>query len=459
MLPLLKYLLTVADIQNDQLGLQRFTWGQIRFEAGVFLCFVASLAVSVGGLLMLSRVSRTDAHETGIRESIRWLLVCVLSLPLATVALQRISMSALVPVLRMDMGVSDSSIGAVFTATAIAFAVGAVVSGFLIDRIGLRAGATCFIMVFSLGQAASGVIGGVSGLLTARLIFGVGSGAALPIAAKAVASYIRKPEQVLGVALWQTATCIGVLSAAPLSLHLNVTSGWRFVFIATAVPGVLLAVLCFVLTRPTTTEGGRRHFRFDRTLLSLALAYAIAMLLNTLLQTWAARYLLNLNVSLVQISAILYPIPMYAALGAVVGATLVIALRSMALGRSGVYQWAAVVSAVVILFSVVLLASGGVYAATLALNFVPFGIGAFLVSVYGGVLDSKSPATVALTVGLMSCFAAILPLVLNNIPSQVINASRLPAVAFGLAVTLLVVSFFIRVDNKSEPETLAASAR
>jgi len=114
------------------------------------------------------------------------------------------------------------------------------------------------------------------------------------------------------------------------------------------------------------------------------------------------------------------------------------------------------ISAVIVLLSMLLLVSGGVYAATLALNFAAFGIGAFLVSIYGGVLQSRSHASIALSIGIISCFSAVLLMALNSVLGQAINATGLPVVAIGLATALLAASFFVRVETANEPESLAA---
>ena len=155
--------------------------------------------------------------------------------------------SPLFPLVRIDLDLNDSQLPAILTAVAVGIAsfnvIGGAASRWLSDRALVRASAVSLV----LGMALSGTAESFGVLLAGQALLGVAFGIFFPPALAAVARlYPDAPGKA--IAAYGLAYSFG-LSAAALSATAG-ASGWRWVFVGCAVPGVAAVVYAPRWTEP-----------------------------------------------------------------------------------------------------------------------------------------------------------------------------------------------------------------
>ena len=88
---------------------------------------------------------------------LRWLVLSVFVLSTALNYLDRLLLAALAPTLKSEFHLSNTQYGGVISVFSIVYALTAPVAGWFIDRVGLNAGITVSMAVWSLAGMATGL--------------------------------------------------------------------------------------------------------------------------------------------------------------------------------------------------------------------------------------------------------------------------------------------------------------
>ncbi len=112
---------------------------------------------------------------------LRWLVLSVFVLSTALNYLDRLLLAALAPTLKSEFHLSNTQYGGVISVFSIVYAVTAPVAGWFIDRVGLNAGITVSMAVWSVAGMATGLTRSFGGLLASRTVLGIGEAAGIPV--------------------------------------------------------------------------------------------------------------------------------------------------------------------------------------------------------------------------------------------------------------------------------------
>ncbi|WP_240163507.1 MFS transporter [Spirosoma taeanense] len=137
---------------------------------------------------------------------------------------------------RIQMGLIDSAFKA-------AYAIGFLVVGWLIDRIGTKKGFAVGIAVWSVASIASAFVSTVGQFKLVRALLGLGESANFPSAIKAISEWFPKAERSTATGILNAGSNMGVIVTALLIPVLVQQYGWRVSFLVSAVLGVLMFVL------------------------------------------------------------------------------------------------------------------------------------------------------------------------------------------------------------------------
>jgi len=131
--------------------------------------------------------------------------------------------------------------------------------GWLLDRVGTRAGFLAIMVFWSLACASHGFAGGIAALVVSRLLLGMGEGGGFPAATRAVAEWFAPRHRAAAMGLVNAGTAVGAVIAPPLIAgvlaygHWFGLASWRWVFFLTGGLGLAWAVWWF-LTYRTPSE-------------------------------------------------------------------------------------------------------------------------------------------------------------------------------------------------------------
>lgn len=222
----------------------------------------------------------------------RW-MICALLFFAATVNyMDRQVIGLLKPTLQIQFGWTEEGYSNIVVAFQLAYAVGVLFAGKLIDRFGTRKGFSLAVLFWSVAAMAHAAAASVLQFAAARFTLGLGESASFPASVKAVADWFPKRERALATGIFNSGVNIGAILTPLVVPWLTYRFGWRMAFIATGALG-LGWVVCWLAfyRRP---EDDRRlspaelaYIRSDppevatkiplRTLMTLRQAWAVAL--------------------------------------------------------------------------------------------------------------------------------------------------------------------------------------
>src|ERR1700688_205887 len=159
------------------------------------------------------------------------LIICLMYLILYV---DRVNISTAAPLIKADLGLSNTQLGLAFSAFAYPYALVQLIGGYVGDKFGAR------LTLFGSGPlvceatAATRAVGGLASLFAARLALGIGEGATFPTATRAMAAWV--PERNWGFAqgITHSSARIGNAVTPPLIAVLVGLVSWRGAFVVLA---------------------------------------------------------------------------------------------------------------------------------------------------------------------------------------------------------------------------------
>jgi ACS family hexuronate transporter-like MFS transporter len=141
--------------------------------------------------------------------------------------------------------------GDVDAAFKFAYAIGFLLVGWLIDRIGTRRGFSLGIIVWSIAAVLTTFVQNMAGLRWVRAMLGLGEAANFPSSIKTVAEWFPRRERSFANGLFNAGANVGIILTAIAVPYLILQFGWRSSFLVTGVLGFfLLALWWFTYSKP-----------------------------------------------------------------------------------------------------------------------------------------------------------------------------------------------------------------
>jgi MFS family permease len=159
------------------------------------------------------------------------LILCLMYLILYV---DRVNISTAAPLIRAELGLSNTQLGLMFSAFAYPYALFQLIGGYFGDKFGARLTLAVSGVIVCIATAATGAVGGLISLFVTRLSLGIGEGAAFPTATRAMA--VWTPERNWGFAqgITHSFARLGNALTPPLIALLVELITWRGSFVALA---------------------------------------------------------------------------------------------------------------------------------------------------------------------------------------------------------------------------------
>jgi sugar phosphate permease len=151
--------------------------------------------------------------------------------------------------MRADLHLSATGIGALLSVFSLTYGFAQIPSGWLLDRWGPRVILSAGMLLWSLAQVATGMVSSFAALVATRIGLGVGEAPFLPGGFKVIRDWYEAPERGVPTGMLNASTTLGQAFAPPLLTLLLLRYGWRSMFIAIGLLGVIVAVAWFPLYR------------------------------------------------------------------------------------------------------------------------------------------------------------------------------------------------------------------
>ena len=186
--------------------------------------------------------------------------------------LDRQSLSVAEPVLRLRFHLTDIGYSRILFAFMLAYTLMNGFSGFLIDRLGTRAGYALFTAWWSLSALLQALARGPFSLGVYRFLLGLGEAGNWPAAVRVVAEWFPAEERSLASGIFNSGSSVGAILAPPIIAFLLIKFGWRSSFVLVGCLGFLWVAAWMALYRtppePSTMPTAAQHVPFRHLLRS-----------------------------------------------------------------------------------------------------------------------------------------------------------------------------------------------
>jgi ACS family hexuronate transporter-like MFS transporter len=179
----------------------------------------------------------------------RWRICALLFFATTINYIDRQVLGILAPQLQEEFGWSDSAYGFIVTSFQVAYAIGFLFLGNIIDKIGTRLGYTISIIFWSIAAILHSFARSVTGFAIARLGLGLGEAGNFPSAVKAVAEWFPTKERALATGIFVSGSSIGAM-IAPLTVpFIAINYGWQSAFVFTGLLGFIWLIFWLMIYR------------------------------------------------------------------------------------------------------------------------------------------------------------------------------------------------------------------
>ncbi|GAA3695428.1 MFS transporter [Sphingomonas cynarae] len=179
----------------------------------------------------------------------RWVICALLFAATAINYVDRQMIGVLKPTLKAEFGWSESDFATIIFWFQLAYAIGYVGFGRIVDVLGARAGYVIAILIWTVSHMAHGLATSITTFAMARFGLGVGESGNFPAGIKAVTEWFPQRERAYAIGLFNAGANIGAIVTPLLVPFLVLTFNWRVAFYVTGVFGVLWLIAWLALYR------------------------------------------------------------------------------------------------------------------------------------------------------------------------------------------------------------------
>jgi len=212
----------------------------------------------------------------------RWVICALLFFATTINYMDRQVIALLKPILQREIGWDEVGYSNIIFGFQLAYAIGLLFAGKIMDWMGTRKGFSLSVVVWSLAAMGHALAHSLFGFAAARFTLGLGEAGNFPACIKAVAEWFPKKERALATGIFNSGTNIGAL-VTPLvvpwiALHWQwriafhgwqaVFNGWRTAFISVGAVGFLWLLAWLAIYRQPqdhrrVSQAELEHIRSD----------------------------------------------------------------------------------------------------------------------------------------------------------------------------------------------------
>lgn len=155
--------------------------------------------------------------------------------------LDRTVLGIAAPSLTQDLGLTAAVMGIVFSAFSWTYAAAQIPGGVFLDRFGARLTYFLSVGLWSVFTLLQGLATGLGSLLAFRFGLGVTEAPCFPTNSRVVSTWFPQHERARATGVYTVGEYLGLACFSPLLFWLMGQYGWRSLFLATGVAGIVFA--------------------------------------------------------------------------------------------------------------------------------------------------------------------------------------------------------------------------
>jgi MFS family permease len=182
------------------------------------------------------------------------ILLCSMSFVLYV---DRVNLATAAGPMQKELGFSNVELGFALSAFAYTYAVFQIVGGRIADRFGARFTLVACGLIWVASSIGTGFVTGLLSLVVMRMLLGIGEGATLPAAARALRDWTPQAQRGLAQGITHSFSRLGNAVTPPIVAFLMLAFSWRVAFVALGLVTIVWVVVWAVYFRddPRTHPG------------------------------------------------------------------------------------------------------------------------------------------------------------------------------------------------------------
>lgn len=191
----------------------------------------------------------SELRNESSMSNVRWTIVALLFFATTINYIDRQVIGLLKPFIQDDLHWDEADYGNIVAAFQIAYALGMLISGRLLDTFGTRIGYSLSILVWSIGASIHALMRTVFGFGVARAVLGLGEAGNFPAAVKTIAEWFPKKDRAFSTGIFNSGSTIGAIIAPILVAAITLKFGWKWAFVVTGALGFIWLIFWLLLYR------------------------------------------------------------------------------------------------------------------------------------------------------------------------------------------------------------------
>jgi ACS family hexuronate transporter-like MFS transporter len=180
-------------------------------------------------------------------SGLRWYIAVLLFLSTVICYVDRLTISILAPVIKIDLNLTNVEYAAITSWFLISYSVFQSVFGGIYDKYGTKRVFSFAIVFWSISAILHSLAKGFRGFALFRFLLGIGEAGNWPGSIKAIAEWFPARQRAFGLSIVNTGAALGSVIAPPLIVWLQLSFGWKTAFIATGAMGFIWLILWVIL--------------------------------------------------------------------------------------------------------------------------------------------------------------------------------------------------------------------
>lgn len=179
----------------------------------------------------------------------RWVIVALLFAATAINYIDRQMLGVLKPTLSAEMKWTESDFANIVFWFQLAYAIGYISFGKIVDMVGARIGYTVAIIIWTISHMAHGLAGSITHFAMARFGLGIGESGNFPAGIKAVTEWFPQKERSYAIGLFNAGANVGAIITPLLVPAIVLAFDWRMAFYLTGIFGIVWIIAWWLVYR------------------------------------------------------------------------------------------------------------------------------------------------------------------------------------------------------------------
>ncbi len=382
--------------------------------------------------------------------------------------------SAVIPLIKEDLHLSDVQLGLVASIFTIVYGCLVPFAGYLGDFLKRKWIVVASLFVFSIGTLLTGFSGGLISLIVLRgITTGGGEAFYYPAATSLISQYHQK-TRAMAMSIHQTSLYVGIVASSFLAAYIGEMFGWRFSFFTFGIGGLIVAFYIIFrmkdVANPSQASSGEQTQKIipitqvvrgifaKRTVWMLCIAFGCMVFVNVGYLTWMSAFYhekFSLSLSTAGFTSMFFHFAL-GILGVLIGARLSDKLAPKRKQVRFEVEFLGLLLGAPFIF--IMGWTSDLYVSYAALALFGFFRGVYDSNLYAALFDVIEPRYRSSSVGVMIAFAFIVgsmaPVVLGAMKGTYGLSVGISSLSFlylaGAAVIFVALRYFLKKDYYEE---------